>query len=114
MTQRSTRLLLQDMLDSIALAAAYLDQLGTEQFLQDEKTQDAVIRRIQIIGEAASQLDAQWRALHPAADWQQVVGMRNRLVHAYAEVDLLIVWNTVRNDLPVLDRQLREALQHEP
>lgn len=114
MKQRSIRLLLQDMLDSIAIAMAHLGQLAPEQLLQDVKTQDAVIRRVEIIGEAASHLDAQWRALHPEVDWQQVIGMRNRLVHAYAEVDLLIVWGTARNDLPVLERQLREILQHEP
>ncbi len=66
----------------------------------------ALVRCVEIIGEAASHVTVPYRALHPELPWTAIVGMRNRLVHAYFDVDLDRVWDTVQQDLPDLVRNL--------
>ena len=68
---------------------------------------------MEIIGEAASRLSAETRAAHPPIPWREIVGMRNRLVHAYFEIDLRLVWDTVRNDLPPLIARLEPLVPPE-
>ena len=73
-----------------------------EEFLHDTLCQDAVIRRLEIIGEAARRLSPEARTSLPELTWNAMIGMRNLLIHEYDDVDLSIVWNTVRIDLPAL------------
>jgi uncharacterized protein with HEPN domain len=83
-------------------------------FERDTRTQDAVIRSIEIIGEAANKVrtaDPVFAARCSQIPWDVVYGMRNRIVHDYFEVDIQIVWQTVRNDLPVLRDQIASALK---
>jgi uncharacterized protein with HEPN domain len=82
-------------------------------FLQDEKTQDAVIRNIEIIGEAARNVERvapAYAAAHPEIPWPVIYAMRNRVSHGYFEVDLDLVWQTVQTDLPVLENQMRALI----
>jgi uncharacterized protein with HEPN domain len=69
-------------------------------FEQSELHQNAVIRPLEIIGEAARRLSQQTRDAHPDIPWDQMIGMRNRLIHEYFRVNLTTVWETVRDDLP--------------
>ncbi|MGH9630217.1 MAG: HepT-like ribonuclease domain-containing protein, partial [Bryobacteraceae bacterium] len=71
----------------------------------------ALIKEIEIIGEAASRISAETRAQRPDIPWAAIVGMRNRLIHAYAEIDLEVVWSAVDNDLPRLMRIVEELLE---
>ena len=84
-----------------------VDKLG---FLSSELVQDAVIRNIEIIGEAANNIlrvDAAFAAANAGIPWQVMYAMRNRVSHGYEKVDFEMVWKTIRNDLPALYRQVR-------
>jgi uncharacterized protein with HEPN domain len=70
----------------------------------------AVLKDIEILGEAASRVTQETRGIHPEIPWQDIIRMRNRLIHGYFDVNLDIVWDTLRNDLPPLVRMLEQAL----
>jgi uncharacterized protein with HEPN domain len=82
---------------------------GRDAFFADGKTQDAVIRNIEIIGQAVNGISDGTRALEPDVPWRQIAGMRDKLIHEYFGVDLALVWDVVERELPVLRPQL-EAL----
>jgi uncharacterized protein with HEPN domain len=106
---------LQHILDAIDRASAYVAGMDLEAFERDTRTQDAVIRSIEIVGEAANKTrlaDPEFAARFPDVPWDVIYGMRNRIVHDYFEVDLEIVWQTVQQDLPALRTQIAELLKH--
>jgi uncharacterized protein with HEPN domain len=76
--------------------------------------QDALTRRIEIVGEAANQLGESFRQQYSDIPWAQIIGMRNRLIHGYFTLDVQIVWHTATKDMPVLEQQLRDILQRLP
>lgn len=93
---------LLDILEAAKKACSYVAGKTQEEFLQDSLCQDAVIRRLEIIGEAARRLSPTARQTLPGLTWNAMIGMRNVLVHEYDDVDLSIVWDTVQKDLPSL------------
>ena len=86
---------------------SYLEGVVLDEFLRDTKLQDSVIRRLEIIGEAAGRISAQFRDKHPEILWNKMRGMRNWMIHHYDDVDLYIVWNTVQDNI----LQLLELLE---
>lgn len=76
--------------------------------LADEKTVDAVVRNVEIIGEAAKQMPEDFKARHTAVPWTQMAGLRNRIVHDYAGIDRELIWDIVQHALPALRVQLNE------
>jgi uncharacterized protein with HEPN domain len=96
------RIYLLDILEAARLAIAYVEDITVEAFLQDIQCQDAVIRRIEIIGEAARRVSPESRVALPALPWSSMIGMRNFLIHDYDDIDLQVVWQTVHRDLPHL------------
>jgi uncharacterized protein with HEPN domain len=100
----------QDILDAIREIQRFTADLDYERFSRDPKTLKAVIMDLAIIGEAASQLDQQVQAPHPEIPWPVIRAMRNHLIHAYFQVDPLIVWNTIQNDLEPLIEPLERML----
>lgn len=100
--------LLRDILDSALRIREYLAGVNLEAFLVDPQRQDAVLRRLEIIGEAAGGLSPETRALFPDLPFQGMRGMRNIIAHDYGEVDLDLVWKTATRDLPVLIATLEE------
>jgi uncharacterized protein with HEPN domain len=97
--------------DSIAAIESYVAG-GREAFLRERLIQDAVIRNFEIIGEAAGRLSPAARDRSGAA-WNKIIAFRNRLIHGYWSVDLLLVWDVIQNDLPGL-RSAVERLLNEP
>ncbi len=93
---------LLDILIAARKACAFLEGLTWEAFTQSELHQNAVLRPLEIIGEAASHISPETRAAHPELPWTQMIGMRNRLIHEYFRIHLPTVWTTVQNDLPSL------------
>lgn len=83
---------------------------GRRAFLADPRTQDAVIKNIQVMGEAVRGVSAATRAAHPEIPWSDIAGMRDRLVHGYFRVDLDVVWDVVENDLPGFRTAIRALL----
>jgi uncharacterized protein with HEPN domain len=100
---------LDHILDAIERIQRYVGSSTEREFDANEMLQDAVIRNLEIIGEAATKLSAEFRAANTDIPWAQVAGMRNRLIHGYFAVDLGTVWATIEKDLPVLDAKLRSA-----
>lgn len=91
----------------------YVKDEGHAGFLGDEKTQDAVIRNIEVIGEAAKNVERvnpAFTAAHSEVPWPVIYAMRNRISHGYFEMDLDLVWQTVQTDLPVLEAQIRTLI----
>jgi uncharacterized protein with HEPN domain len=108
MSKREPSVLLDDIRTSIGKIERYIANLDEASFLADEKTIDAVVRNLEIIGEAAKQLPAEFKARHPAIPWPQITGLRNRIVHDYAGVDLKLVWNILQTAIPKLGLQIDE------
>lgn len=93
---------LLDMLVAARRAARFAEGLTYEGFLRSDLHQNGILKVLEIIGEAASRVSAETRTAHPDVPWPDIVGLRNRIVHAYFDVDLALVWNIVRNNVPGL------------
>ena len=75
------------------------------------KTQDAVINNLRTIGEAARIIPKEVRQDYPDVEWEGIIGFRNFLIHEYSRIDLGIIWQTIKSDLPILERRIREILR---
>ena len=102
MFERPQLLYCQDILDSGAAIQSYVQGLTCDTFVQDRMRYSAVIREFEIIGEAVGKLSDELKSGYPEIAWQDVKDFRNLLAHEYFGVDLEIVWNTIRDDLPML------------
>ncbi|MFQ5814011.1 MAG: DUF86 domain-containing protein [Anaerolineae bacterium] len=102
---------LRHIRDAIQRVERHLAGVSWEQFLRNELVQDAVVRQLEIIGEATRNLSDDFRRGHPEVAWRQIIGMRNRLIHAYFKVDLGIVWEITHVDLPLLKEQVERFLE---
>ncbi len=100
-----------DMLNSIRLVMQYVSGLEQRDFEANDQCQDAVIRRIEIMGEAAKRVAETVRQRFPQVPWHEMAGMRDRVIHSYDTVDVEIVWDTIRRDLPTLAGQLQSVLE---
>jgi len=105
---RDERLRVLDILDAIDKIASYVEGLSYGDFLADPKTQDAVTRNIEIIGEAARSLPADFKERHAEVPWDEIVGMRNVIVHQYFGILPDVVWDVVKNELPSLHSKIAE------
>ena len=114
MSHRPIRLLIEDMLDSIGRIEQYVSGSDRETFLGDQKTADAVVRNLEIIGEAASRIPETTQSQHVAVEWRKIVGLRNRIVHEYFGVDLEIVWEIIQKDLTDLRLRLSQMREDLP
>ncbi len=99
-----------DIVESMRRISEYVSETEKEVFLQDHRTQDAVIRRFEIIGEAAKRLSKSFRDRHSDLPWNEMAGMRDRVIHGYDSVDLEIVWRTATEQLPELTIQIAKTI----
>ena len=102
---------LLDILEAARLAIKYTSGKSKNDFLKDIQCQDAVVRRLEVIGEAAKRVSDESRKKIPSLPWKAMTSMRNIMIHEYDDVDFNIVWDTVRNDLPNLVTELEKFLQ---
>jgi uncharacterized protein with HEPN domain len=107
---RDRSLYLKDILQAIESIETFLAGLDFEAFRTDDKTASAVIRKLEIIGEAVKQLPEEVRRHHPDIPWKQVSGMRDKLIHFYFGVDPALIWQTVNKRLPPLKATIQKML----
>ena len=100
----------QDMLGAVDRARRFVAGMDYPAFLADEKTSYAVVRALEIIGEASKKVPKSIREKHPELPWRLMAGIRDHLIHDYFGVDLEVVWKTVQEDLPAVQAQLERML----
>ena len=105
---------LLDMAKAARLVAAFTQGMNRRAFLDDLKTQSAVLHQLLIIGEAVKRLSREFRAHHTAIPWSLIAGMRDHLIHAYDTVDLDEVWKTATRDVPDLLAEIEPLLPQKP
>ncbi len=104
---------LLDILLAARQALKFMEGVSREEFDDNELIQNAVMRPLEIIGEAAGKLSSSFRKSHPEIAWQEMVGMRNRLIHEYFRIDFGAVWDTIHKDLPILINQIEPLVPKE-
>ena len=104
---RDSRVYLEDILEATRKIASYTAHLSKAAFLEDEKTFDAVVRNLEVIGEAVKKLPEDIRAQHPTVEWKKIAGLRDILIHEYFGLDSEIVWDIVKNKVPTLSEEVR-------
>jgi uncharacterized protein with HEPN domain len=112
MTQRDIRDYLQDILNTIDLVESFVANMTFDEFQTDPKTSFAVIRALEIIGEATKNIPSNIRDQYPQIPWKGFAGMRDKLIHAYFGVNIEVVWDTIQQDLPQLRPVIHQILQN--
>ncbi|MCD6527771.1 MAG: DUF86 domain-containing protein [Desulfuromonas sp.] len=113
MSARTWEFRIQDILEALTRIESYVRSITYEQWVNDDKTVDAVIRNLEIIGEASNHIPQAIQNAYSDIPWEQMRGMRNLLIHEYFGVDIEIIWKTVVNDLPGLRKQLENVDRNE-
>jgi uncharacterized protein with HEPN domain len=111
MSERTDGDFLNDIREAARRIKAYTAAMTYDQFLADIKTQDAVVRNLEIIGEATKGISSALRAKYPEMPWKGMTGIRDKLIHHYFGVNLDIVWDVVTVELPALERQVEGILR---
>lgn len=101
---RDSRVYLEDILEASQKIRLYTEGFSFESFREDSRTADAVIRNLEIIGEAVKQIPEAIRARQPEIPWKKIAGLRDILIHAYFGIDFEMIWDVVTNKLPALAR----------
>ncbi len=107
---KDVNLFLEHILDSIKDVELFLKGVSKEKFLKNKEKQYAVIRGIEIIGEAVKNIPYEFRRKHKDIPWKEIAGMRDRLIHHYFGVNLERVWNVIKKDLPDLKESVSRIL----
>jgi len=110
---RNWKIRIADILDCIVKIQRYTNGYTFDDFQDDDKTIDSVLRNLEIIGEAARHVPAEIRAQHSDLPWVEMLTMRNIVIHEYHGVNLRIIWQTVKEDLPPLLPRLKRILEDE-
>jgi len=110
---RREELYLTDIIEAADAIQRFLVDVGQNTFLRDELLQSAVLQKLMIIGEAASRLSKEFRDKHPEIEWEDIIGFRNIVVHAYFAVEWSIVWVAATQETPELRRKITEILTKE-
>lgn len=110
--KKDNSIFLNHILEAINNIEDYVENISSqEEFTTNKKTRDAVLRSFQVIGEAAHNLDEEFIKSQSDIEWKKVIGMRNFIIHEYFEVDLAIVWDTIKEDLPAFKQTIKKLLK---
>jgi len=106
--KRNGMLAVRDIIEAIADIREFTEGISFEGFSKDKKGIAAVVQKLGVIGEAAKNIGPDIKRDHPDVDWRAVAGMRNKLVHEYFGVSISIIWKTISEDLPVLEKAVKD------
>lgn len=112
MENKDNQVFLKHILESIGKIESYLQDFDYDKFQKESKTIDAVVRNIEIIGEAANNLTREFRSNAANIEWRKIIATRNRIIHGYATVDLEIIWNITQKDLGKLKTEVETILEN--
>jgi len=102
---------LEDILAAIAKIVQYVEGMSEQDLIEDERTFDAVLRNLEVIGEATKRIPEAVRTQAPEVEWRKVAGLRDVLIHQYAAIDAAIIWDIIRNHMPQLRRSIESLLE---
>lgn len=108
---RNITLYIKDILDNMNKAMAFIEGMSYRKFIRDDKTSYAVVRCVEIIGEAAKNVPYDIRRKYPTIPWQKMAGMRDKVAHFYFGIEFKKVWLVVKKDIPVLKTQIQKVLE---
>jgi len=111
--KKDPKIFLIHILESVQLIEEYSKNMTASKFHKKRATQDAIIRRLEIIGEAVKNLPISFKVKYPDVPWKQMAGMRDILIHEYFDVDLSLTWKVVKQELPLIKKKLSEILSSE-
>ena len=107
------KIYLLHIFDEIKKIGLSIEGMSKSEFERNSDIQDATLRRIEVIGEAVKNIPTSFKNKHPKIAWKKIAGTRDVLIHAYFSVDLNLIWGIVKDDLPVLKKQIEEILSEE-
>ncbi len=107
MSKRAAQLYLDDILGAIIAIEEFTKEMTFEEFQNDRKTVDAVVRNLEIIGEAANNIPQELKNNYSTIPWREMISMRNKIMHEYFGVDTEIMWKTIQEDLPLLKEKIK-------
>src|SRR3989339_993065 len=106
--KKDPKIFLIHILECIEAIEEYSKGLTEKQFLKDQRAQDEIVRRFEIIGEATKHLPSSLKDKYPKVQWREIMSMRDRLIHEYFNVMMDLVWETVKKDLPKFKKQIQK------
>lgn len=110
MSKREVKLYLEDIKSSIRKIEEYIKNLTFDEFVGNDMVIDAVVRNLSVIGEAAKNIPEELKIKYSDIPWEEISGMRNKIIHEYFGVDEEILWKTIKEDLPIFKKQIEEII----
>ena len=110
MSKREWKLFAEDIIESIELIEKYIENMELVAFTDDRKTQDAVVRNFEIIGEASKYIPDDVKNKYSELDWNGMIGFRNRIAHEYFGISISIVWNIIKQEMPSMKDMMKNIL----
>lgn len=110
MSKRNNLLLLSDIIEAINNIEEYLRDLNAGEFYNDRKTKDAVVRNLEIIGEASKQTTEEFKVQYPDIEWRETADLRNKIIHDYSGLDYVLLWEIIHLNLPSFKQKILQLI----